>query len=198
MAFYRFFNLFLDVRFSKAKYSIENTQKITDWNEDIQVFISLLKKKELFKRTKKTYQWIASYPWIKTDTITKKNAKTYYFSSYAKSFHNDFYVIKNAKTNKIEAVINISIKNQQMKVPYLYSLDTGIDTAKKLLLHLAKKHKVKHITIYDKRLNNSMQGVFIIKKKFVQTYFVTKAITQKFPQISSYEIQTGDGDGVFT
>ena len=193
-----FFNLISDVRFYKKTKLPSNIQKITDWNVEVLKFMSPFKQKEFFRRDEKSYKWIANYPWMQVTIDAKKVSNTYYFSSYAQSFQSTFYVVRNQQTNKIDAIINISIRDQKMKIPYFYSLDTGIESTKKLVLHLARINKVNHLTIYHKKLQNSFIDTFAIHKKFIQNYFITKRLLQEFPKINSCEIQTGDGDGVFT
>ncbi|MCF6349852.1 MAG: GNAT family N-acetyltransferase [Flavobacteriaceae bacterium] len=196
-------NLFLDFRFVmnpkiKSKYKME---KIGKWEKDIEHYLIKFKEKELFQRTIETYQWIQKYPWIKSDLDTKKAAKQYNFSLYAKKFNNDFYKISNPKTTKIIAVINISIRDKQLKIPYLYSSPDALNIIKILIYKLCDKHKINHITIYHNLLNNLIKKdkkLFLKQKVFNQNYFISKTLLEEFEGMASAETQTGDGDGVFT
>lgn len=187
-------NLIVDLQFSKQKSKF-NYNIIEHWNDELTLFLSHFKKHELFKRTPQTYAWISQFPWMQTDLKTKQWSKKYHFSSYAKVFQNNFYVLKDEQS-KIIAIINISIRDQKLKVPYFYSLKQGVLPAKALILHLSKKHKINHLTIYHKELQFKNQ--FLFKKKFTQKFFVSKGITQKHTKLHLKIIQTGDGDGVFT
>ena len=175
-----------------------NIQIIKHWDKEIQLFLSPFKKVELFKRNIETYQWIKNNPWIKTEEETKQESKKYYFSSYAKIFKSDFYVIKNS-TNKIIAVLNISIKNKQLKIPYFYSLEEGVSLSKDFIVTLCSKYGINYVTIYDEMLNKIfIKEAFIKKKPFSQKYFITKDIAKNYPDLNTFSIQTGDGDSVFT
>jgi len=198
-----FSNLFLDIRFLLEKNIIDTYKinKIENWNTKEQSFLLNFKEKEFFQRDKYTYKWIKKYPWIRTDSQTKKYSKKYYFSSYAKKHQSNFYQISNPKTNKVVAIINISIKDKQLKIPYLYVLPVGLEITKKFILKICVKHKINYATIYNVQLNSlirNSKNSFLTQKPFEQKYFATKTILNKYKKIKNTEIQTGDGDGVFT
>ncbi len=189
-------NLFFDFRFTKNNSQID-VIKLTDWNHETYQFLSKFKENELFKRDSKTYQWIQNFPWIKTDLTTKKQAQQYHFSSFATVFINNFYTIKNE--GQVVAIINISIKNQQLKVPYFYSFSEGIKPAKNLISTLCKEHQINILTIYNNELNTLFNKTYFIKRKsFTQKYFITDYLMSNYKNLKAKNIQTGDGDSVFT
>ena len=193
-----FLNLFSDLKLAKNEViSDYKIHKIKSWNSEIQVFLSNFKEKELFRRDLKTLQWIINYPWIKTDKDTKTLSEKYQFSSYADVFENNFYVIKN-NSNKIITIINISVRNKQLKIPYFYSTKEGIKPSIDLILNTCNKYKINYLTIYDEVLNNVLKNqVFLKQKPFIQKYFITKELKKRLPNLNTH-IQTGDGDSVFT
>jgi hypothetical protein len=196
-------NLFLDIRFllQKDMKSTYKIKKIELWNDEIISFLSNFKEQELFQRNSEAYKWIQKYPWIKSDVQTNKNSKSYYFSSYAKKYNSHFYQVNHSKTNKIVAILNISIKDRQLKIPYLYIFPEALEFTKEFILKNCKNHKINYLTIYNTSLNNILKNgknPFLTHKMFEQKYFVTKTILNEFKEIQQAEIQTGDGDGVFT
>ena len=71
-------NSIFDFRFKFLKikktdlYIFESTDK---WTEDMEGFVKAFKEKELFSREKQEFEWIANYPWVKTDAETKEKSK---------------------------------------------------------------------------------------------------------------------------
>ena len=178
-----------------SNYSIE---KIKNWNSlEIKGFLNQYKKEELFKRDLNTYNWILDYPWIKTDTQTAQFSKKYYFSSYAKVFKNNFYVLK--KDNNIIAVINISIRDKHLKIPYFYGTIENIQPVIQWINKQSKECNINYLTVYDTKINQELnKHKFLFKKDFTQKFIATKTLTEKHQKIDKMKIQTGDGDTVFT
>jgi hypothetical protein len=197
-----FLNLFFDLRFKSKKENINyRIEKLNNWDKNSIAFLDTFKDEELFKRNPKTYQWINTYPWIKSDFKTKETSKNYNFSSYAKIFESHFYKITHKKTDKFIAIVNISIRDNSLKIPYLYSSPKGIKIIKNLILKLCRTHKISFLTIFHKDLNELLKenkNQFLKQKPFKQKYFVSKKLLNEFNGMIKASIQTGDGDGVFT
>jgi hypothetical protein len=197
-------NLFLDLRLHKKqdinhqKYSVS---KIENWSDEIIKFLKPYKSKELFQRDSNTYKWIQKQPWIHTNNDTKAQSKNYHFSSYAKYYDSNFYQISDSKTQHIIAVINISIRDQHLKIPYLYFDKLHVDIIADFVFQQCEKYQINYVTSYNSDLNTCLlkgKQPFLKYKKFEQNYFATKPIFEAFPEIRNLEVQTGDGDGVFT
>lgn len=194
-------NLFLDFRFSSKKNLNKQIEIIDFWNDEITDFLKKVKDQELFNRDSKGYNWIQSFPWISSDSEVKKESEQYYFSLYAKKHKVIFYKIIAPNTDKIIAFIAISIRDKKLKIPYLYALPEAINIVKNLIFTICDEHQINHATIYHSQLNNVIKNnknPFLKHRTFEQKYMVTKKLLLDFPEIKNYEIQTGDGDGVFT
>ena len=196
-------NLLLDLRFQfkQQKNQFNHIEKIIGEDDEVTSFLMKFKTAELFKRDLKTYQWIQENPWLKTDVITERLSKKYYFSWYASSYEYSFYKILDKKTNVILAVIYYSIKNKQLKIPYLYATENAYDLVTNFVLELAIKNKINFATIYDEKLNEfigNSRHLFLKQRNFEQNYMITKSLLTEYPNLKQYAIQTGDGDGVFT
>ncbi|SNR64629.1 GNAT family N-acetyltransferase [Lutibacter flavus] len=197
-------NLIFDFRFKLFKvkrFSLYKFEKIEKLDIEIESFLKPYKKKELFQRDKKIFEWIINYPWIKTDSETKENSEQYHFSSYACSFETNWHKIYNRNTHKILGVALINARDKQLKIPYFYSNPEAILTLKNEILKLILSKKLNYITIYNQELNESLLNGKILKlkrKKFTQNYFVSKELLKEFPEIKNLSVQSGDGDVVFT
>lgn len=195
-------NLFLDLRFSKNNDNQNfNIEKVTNWNEKTVSFLNTFKTEELFQRNFKTYQWIKQYPWMDSTLETKKKNENYHFSTFAKVFESDFYKITNKNTGNIVALVNISIRNKQLKIPYLYALPENMNVVKQLVLELCKEYKISFMTIFHDNLNTILkkgENQFLKQKSFEQGFFISNTLLAEFELIKNFKIQTGDGDGIFT
>lgn len=194
-----FLNIFLLLKpQNKIDLSNYKIEKIKNWNSlEIKEFLNPYKKEELFKRDLNTYNWIINFPWIKTDTQTAQFSKKYYFSSYAKVFKNDFYVLK--KNSNIIAIINISKRDKQLKIPYFYGAIENIQPVIQLIFKQCKEHQIDYLTVYNTKINQELnKHKFLFNKDFTQNFIATKTLTEKYQKIDKMKIQTGDGDTVFT
>jgi hypothetical protein len=198
-------NFILDFRFkflNNKKRNLYNVEKIIKWDDEIDLFLKEFKNKELFKRDKELFNWIKEYPWIKTDTITEKLSKDYYFSYFAYKFDSQWYKVYDKSSQQIIAVFLINIKDGHLKVPYAYyTNDSSSEIIKNELLNICKNGGINYVTLYDRELNTvflSHRLVTLKSKKFIQNYFVTEKLLNEFPELKTRETQSGDGDVVFT
>lgn len=192
-------NLLLSTkRYKNSLLKNYSIQKITDWNiEEINSFYLSFKKDELFKRTPQTYDWILSFPWIKTDLQTKEFSKNYHFSTYTSKFENTFYCIK--KNDDLIAIVNISIRDGHLKVPYFYGISDGVIPSVLLILEKCETHAINYFTIYNEALNSELsKHRFLYQKDFRQGFFIATDLLNKHPEIRDKSINSGDGDSVFT
>ncbi|UMB61938.1 hypothetical protein MHL31_07020 [Lutibacter sp. A80] len=193
-----------DVRFNFLKIKNKDLykfNKIEKWTGKEQNFLKSFKENELFCRGVKEFEWIHKYPWIKTDIGTKDKSENYYFSSFANKFKSEWYVIYNSNSGEITGVVLINIRDQQLKIPYIYITPNLKDYLINVILKLCLTHKINHLTIYNDLLNTTFLNEKYLKlksKKFVQNYFITKELLREFPEIKKSTIQFGDGDVVFT
>tara|TARA_R110001583_G_scaffold34847_6_gene116640 strand:- start:10393 stop:11505 length:1113 start_codon:yes stop_codon:yes gene_type:complete len=197
-------NLFGDLRFKllntkkKSNYTI---CKLEDWNDEIISFIEPFKKKELFKRDEIIYDWIAKYPWVKTDSETKKLSEQYYFSNYSIKFSSNWYIIQEIKTQKIIGIALITINNEHLKIPYIYAIAANLPCLKDLIIKLCIEHKISYLTVYNTDLNKlilEQNFLKIVSRKFTQNYFCSTKLVSGLPYNNVLEILNGDGDVVFT
>lgn len=197
-------NFIFDLRFMLLSYKESSTYtfgKIKNWDNEVNLFLKPFKEKELFQRDKSIFDWIKEYPWIRTDSETKKLSEKYYFSSYSKRFSSIWYKVYDKRTKKVVAMVLIKIKGNHLKIPYLYYNNEVLIMLKDEIVFLCKTNKISYLTIYDEKLNNLFlqQNIIRIKsKKFIQNYFITEELIAENSNILGKDIQSGDGDGVFT
>lgn len=199
-----FLNFIFNLRFKFFSLKKPEGYKIVElkqWDSESLNFIETFKKKELFLRDQISYDWICKFPWIKTDSETKRISEHYYFSSYSVKFKSNWYKVYAENRQKIVGIFLVTINNKHLKLPYCYSTNEAFPFIKSLIVNICLKENINYLTIYNSELNNIIlqQPFFrLTNKRFIQNYFSSKKLLQDFPEISSFEIQSGDGDVVFT
>lgn len=197
-------NFVFDVRFvfiKIKKHPFYVFNEISKWDNEVNIFLERHKENELFQRDESIFDWIKKHPWIRTDSNTEKLSKKYYFSSYSNRFSSEWFKVYENETKKITAIILIKIKGNHLKTPYLYYDEDSLEILKDEIVALCKKNKISYLTIYDEKLNNLLLQQNIVKilsRKFTQNFFITKELLAENSKILRKEIQSGDGDGVFT
>ena len=90
-------NSIFDFRFKFLKikktdlYIFESTDK---WTEDMEGFVKAFKEKELFSREKQEFEWIANYPWVKTDAETKEKSKKYLVIGSTSTLTSEYQILE--------------------------------------------------------------------------------------------------------
>ena len=192
-------NLFFDIRYFFISVEEEEGFFIKEneiWNESTSLFLEKFISQNLFQRAKKEFDWIQSFPWVKTDKNAKVNSKFYYFSSYSKNFESNIYTVYKSK-NKLIAFLLISVRDGHMKIPYAYFFEENVKEISTLIVNKCISMKVKTIIVnsesLQKELNTKLS--FIWSKSCIQKHFATKKIFSNHKKLS---VQSGDGDVVFT
>jgi hypothetical protein len=195
------FNIFWEIRLKiwKNRNEIDEKMKwffIRDLDSSI---ISLMQKestKELIDRGEEELNWIRDYPWV-SQLKDKVYAHRYYFTYYARRF--EHHRVKLTENNEIKAFLIVTIRNNHLKIPYLY-YDTGsLSLVMDFLLHFMISTKVRYISIFRNDLAEYLlkSPIPMIWKKRIPRYTATsKDIIGILPQ--EYQLQDGDGDCVFT
>jgi hypothetical protein len=196
-----FLNIFLDIlkilkkNIQKNIYIVKENEELSD---SILEFIKNKSSENLFRRAAVELNWIQTYPWILTNEATKNSSKKYNFSSYSKEFESIRYTLYDQVKCMFGCVL-ITVRDGHLKIPYVYYKK---ETIKEIALFIASKCKeknVKTVVIYQKELEEELNKLlfFVGKKEFTQKYFIMKTF-EKVIKIKEFQIQSGDGDVVFT
>lgn len=161
--------------------------------------VDLLFKNTLTVRGAKELNWILDYPWVKqVGEIDEAVLDKYFFSAAADLFRQYFCLI--FKNEKLVAIVMITLRNKQMKVPYFYSYDADLALIADLIFTEAWKNSISYIDIYDETLVKEMKlktAYYAFSKSRDRSYMVSKSLIDKFPNPSTITIPDGEGDVVF-
>lgn len=195
------FNFLFDFRFLFLKKRKLKSEVIKNeiWNTKIDIFLKDFKEKEFFKREEKVYKWIQDFPWVGENNDIKNEALTYYFSLYAKDFQNNYFTFYDEKSELI-AFLWLSLRDGHLKIPYVYFKNENLEEIVSFILNKVKEEKVKTFLVYDKEIEKKLKQemYFITKKTFYQNFFATKKLGLNPENIQNKEIQSGNGDVIFT
>lgn len=193
-----FLNLVHDIRISIfGKYKLNNIrlEYINSLDEKTTSFIDAYKKKYWNQRGKPELDWIRQYPWIIQGAKNDFNSTKYYFTSLSKRFFYQTVRFSN-NNNDIIGVILISIRDNNLNVPFVYVNLSNKDTIIKFLINTMIELKLNMLTVFNDDLISSAKNVrspFYFKKIVKKPYFISK----QFEFIKELNFQDGDGDCAF-
>jgi hypothetical protein len=195
------FNLFWEVRLNiwqnrKKTDKNMNSVFVRDLDSSIIDLIQKESARELIGRGEGELKWIRDYPWI-TQMKERVYAPRYHFTYYARRF--EYHQVKISEKNQIKAFLIITIRNNHLKVPYLYYEAGSLSGIMDFLLHFMISSKVRYISLYRSDLAEYLlknPTPMIWKKRITRYTAASKDIIGVLPE--DYDLQDGDGDCVFT
>ncbi|MFN3404339.1 MAG: GNAT family N-acetyltransferase [Cytophagaceae bacterium] len=149
-------------------------------------------------RRSEDFEWIHQYPWI-TEGMENEESRRYYFSSVADRFTVLFYKLTN-NTGDIEALIFVTIRNDHMKVSYVFYNKGKESEVLKAINKVAVDYKVAAVTVFDKGIINEMHNKstpFIYLKPVKKHFLISYKIKSVFAGQLTGFLQGGDGDSIF-
>ena len=93
----------------------------------------------------------------------------------------------------------VTIRNNHLKVPYLYYTSGSLTHVVDFLVHFMISGKVSYISVFRKDLAECLlkhPAPMIWKKRIMRYTAISKEIIQMLP--GDHKLQDGDGDAVFT
>ena len=153
---------------------------------------------EFGKRTKKTFDWLSEYCWVKQTQEQDEFAKRFHFSANAKRFEQVWHKI--IVKGRLIAVMMTTIKNDDLKLPYLYVKKEHIKYVAMYIENFCLEERTSTLTIFQPDLVeyfNQHATKTIVKKAFKKRIMAFKGIPKELVH-SRTNFQDGIGDGAFT
>jgi GNAT superfamily N-acetyltransferase len=188
----------LRLLFVKQDISSLNTEFVDSVDEEIEQLIQAKQENQLFKRGKEELNWMLQNPWILSAASKDPINAKYYFSSVVKSFEYKVVKIRNS-SNTLTGFMILAIRNNSLKIPYLYHTD-GLEDISMFLNHYLLKWKIKTFTIYHYDLQEHLRKTSspaLFKKTLFRNYMIPKKLNLNHNQ-GRHKIQDGDADCGFT
>jgi hypothetical protein len=195
------FNLFWEFRLRiwKNRNQIDKKIEYQFISELDSSIISLIKQestRELIRRGEEEFNWIHDYPWViqgEPEPFTKR----YSFTSHARRF--EHHRVKIIESNQVKAFLIITLRDNHLKVPYLYYKTGSLSYVMDFLLHFMISSRVQYISVFRQDLADYLikyRTPMIWKKRIARYTAVSKDLAGILPEV--YQLQDGDGDSVFT
>jgi hypothetical protein len=195
------FNIFWDLRLQIWKNRNQMDKKyecefVSEWDSSTLNLIQRESAMELIRRGEAELTWIRDYPWI-IQGSPDVNARRYQFSSHKRRFEHQR--IKISEGNQIIAFLIITLRDNHLKVPYLYYNKGSIPVVTNFLLHFMLSRHVSYISVFREDLAEFIikyHAPMIWKKRITRYAAVSNDLAGILPEV--YSLQDGDGDSVFT
>lgn len=195
------FNIFWEIRLIIWKNRSPGNEKvkwffIRELDTDIKDLMEKGSSGELIGRGEAEFNWIRKYPWV-TKVKDKEYTTRYNFTYWAGRFEHHW--IKITENDQIKAFLIITIRNNHLKVPYLYYMPGSLPNVMNFLLHFMISGKVSYISVFRNDMSDFLMknpAPMIWKKRIKRFTAISKEIIQMLPE--DYQLQDGDGDTVFT
>ena len=164
-------------------------------------FIQPFRVNSLVNKTIEDYHWHINFPWLKNTEEAKVDQERYFFSSYAERFGTTNYQF--FENNQLVAFITITIRNGELKVPFIFFDEKNSTLAKSITNHLfqvMKKEKITTIATSNKILKELIlkrKHEFFLIQNVAREYMISKKIQSELNG-NIFTLQDGDGDAVFT
>lgn len=186
-----FFNLFLGKKkhVNNSAYHLHFADSFNHAIDDIS------KNKKGFDISSARLNWIIESPWILNKNAQDEMDKKYYFTSSARFYKNFAFEIRNSE-NKTEGFGLFSVRDEHLKVPYLY-LDGDIKQFIPLLRSFIAQNKINTFTCFQESINNQRISLGFAKKEILRKTMVSKKLGSTL-QLSKLAPNDGDGDAAFT
>lgn len=174
----------------------ERWREEQDINKAIHLYITEKQTQSFEQRSARDLNWVNKYPWIK-EGKPDEESKRYHFSSVDARFKNLFYKLEEGAA--IKGFVHIIIRNNHMKVPYLYC--DNVADVMPLLYKLMFDYKLNMLTVFHKDVVAYLQSnsnPFLYLRPVQRRYIITKKLNAHFNDKSILNIQDGDADCAFT
>lgn len=195
------FNLLWELRLRiwNSRHQMDNNIKyefFRDWDASVSDLIHRESAMELIRRGEAEFDWIRDYPWI-LEGKPDANARRYHFSSHTKRFVHQR--IKISQGNKVKAFLIVTIRDNHLKVPYLYCERNALTEVMNFLIHHMISVKTSFISVFREDISGCLMNSrtpMIWKKKIKRYAAISNEIAGLLPD--GYILQDGDGDAAFT
>lgn len=181
---------------SSCAQGSERWAEVPNINAALNTFIHNRQTTSFEHRDADELNWIKNEPWIKEGEPTDES-KRYHFSSVDARFKNLFYKLEEGGT--IKGFVHITIRNNHLKVPYLYC--DNVADVMPLLYKLMLDYKLNMLTVFHADVVQYLQAnnnTFLYLRPVKRHYMISKKLDANFGDKSILHIQDGDADCAFT
>jgi GNAT superfamily N-acetyltransferase len=194
-------NIIFDIRRSFIRKKKVQFSIIPEIDSEAKYFIDQNRlDDELMKRNVSDLEWIINNPWLNSGQKADDLSKRYHFSSVA-----DYFAFKVMKVynqeNQLAAVLLLSIRDRNVKVPYVYYSPGASALISDALENYMREQKYNMLTVFHAELcneiSNNGSAYFNIRKMY-RHYLISNKFKSELKELKTLIIQDGDADASFT
>ncbi|MEZ4772035.1 MAG: GNAT family N-acetyltransferase [Bacteroidia bacterium] len=171
---------------------------IREIDEELGAFIEARQENQLMRRSAEDLNWMIRYPWLLGGVGEDRISSRYHFSAVDMRFE----VINLRLTDsqgKTVGYLMLTVRGNNLKIPYLYVEDGRIAEVAKLIVRLMKEKGLRVLTVFHPALvqyfRANRRPFFHIRKAY--RHFIISKIFGPVDPVE-IEIQDGDADCGFT
>jgi GNAT superfamily N-acetyltransferase len=188
------------LRLKRHRYVLPTFEYIAEIDDESWTFAQQHAAPSLVKRTKEDLNWMLRNPWLISAPMHDHTALRYSFSARASNFQ--FLTLKiYDDTMQLQALLLLSIKGRQLKVPYCFCISGAEQTVLNLIYHHMIVMGLDMITLYQPSILavfKSNKNPFYWLRPFKRRYIIGKVLEDKLQSNAAFEMQDGDADAAFT
>jgi hypothetical protein len=194
-------NVILDIRRSLIRKKKVQFSVISEIDKEAKYFIEQNRSdNELMKRSVSDLEWIINNPWLLSGQKADDLSKRYHFSSVA-----DYFAFKVMKVynqeNKLAAVLMLSIRDRNVKVPYVYYSPGALAFISDALENFMREQKYNMLTVFHTELCDEIGkngSAYFMLRKMYRHYLISNKFESELKELKIFIIQDGDADASFT
>jgi GNAT superfamily N-acetyltransferase len=175
-------------------------EKINHLDQELSDFISERQQNQLEKRSAADLEWLMKNPWLLPWEKEDGTAQRYHFSAFTRNFEFVPLKIYNAE-NKLIAFLILAIRENDLKIPYLYAEANNIKVAANVMVEEMLQRKLRTLTVFQPEMVAFLKQKpqpFIYLHPLERHYIISKKFAGLLQQQPQVNIQDGDADCAFT
>jgi len=165
--------------------------------QDVKAFVDRMCAGNPLTRRASDLEWVLRTPWLIPCKLCKKGAHRYPFSWKVESFVQ--YVLRIEYNQSLAGVAFVNFRDGIAKVPYLYVLPGSEESVAQALLLWMLRQPVHGLFTWNQYLLRELNRLnlpAVIKRKVYKRTAYNLVLSEVLD--TSFELQDGDGDSVFT
>jgi GNAT superfamily N-acetyltransferase len=194
-------NIIFDIRKSLIRKKKVPFTILSEFDHEARNFIEQNRSdKELMNRSITDLEWIVKNPWLNSGQKADDFSKRYHFSSVADFFAFRIMKVYN-KENQLAAVLILSIRDKNLKIPYAYTKADSANFAAVAVEQFVREEKLNMLTLFQPDLVEAIKkncSSFFLIRRLQRHYIISKKFEKNKVNSNSISIQDGDADVAFT
>ncbi|MEM6347765.1 MAG: GNAT family N-acetyltransferase [Bacteroidota bacterium] len=173
---------------------------VNELDDELENFLIARQNNQVFRRGQAEINWMLMQPWILSGPDQDDYSRRYHFSAVDERF--DFMLLRlYRRTGELAGLLMLSVRNQHMKVPFLYVEEDLLPEVAKLIFKHMQQMKLNMLSVFHPALVahiRANQHPFFHLRDLRRHYIIAKEFADDITAQGEIVIQDGDADCAFT